>query len=95
MWEVVSSRAHHPLKIFPFGRVTEVAAEAEVMIHGTVEYGFKAGGSERKEWAARAELVREEVDGERNWVMRFYQVYLVSVVFLCSLCDARGLGIWG
>ncbi len=95
MWESVSSRSHHPLKIFPFGRVNESAAEAEVMIHGTVDYGFKAGGSERKDWAARAELVGEEADGEWDWAMKFYQVYLVSVVFLCISCGARGIGIWG
>ena len=94
MWESVSSRSHHVLKIFPFGKVNEAVAEADVMIYGTVDYGFKAGGSERKEWAARAELVREEAGGEWNWAMRIYQVYLVSVVFLCILCDARGLGIW-
>ena len=84
MWEHIASRSHHPLKIFPFGKINEGAAEAEVMIYGTVEYGFKAGGSERKEWAARVELVREEAggDGEGEWAMRFYQVYLVSVVFL-------------
>ncbi len=64
------------------------------MIYGTVEYGFKAGGSERKEWAVRAVLVKEEADGEWHWAMTFYHVYLVSVVFLCLLCDARGLGIW-
>ena len=52
------------------------------MIYGTVDYGFKAGGRERKEWAARAELVSEEADGERNWAMRFYQVYVVSLVLL-------------
>lgn len=82
MWESVSSRSHHLIKIFPFGEVNEAIGEAEVMIYGTVDYGFKAGGRERKEWAARAELVSEEADGERNWAMRFYQVYVVSLVLL-------------
>ena len=82
MWESVSSRSHHLIKIFPFGKVNEAVAEAEVMMYGTVDYGFKAGGNERKEWAARAELVSEEGDGERNWAMRFYQVYVVSLLLL-------------
>ena len=47
------------------------------MLYGTVEYGFKAGGSLVKEFAVRAELVKEEGD----WKMRLYQVYLVSVIF--------------
>ena len=89
-WEPLSSLSHHSLRIFPFGRVNEAGAEAEVMMHGTVEYGYKAGGSETKEWAIRAKLVKEEADGEWHWVMRLYQVYLVSVVFLCLLYDARG-----
>ena len=89
MWELVSSRSHHPVKIFPFGEINESAAEAEVMLYGTVEYGFKAGGGERKEWAARVEMVRGEADGKGDWAMRLYQVYLVSVVFLCVLCDVE------
>lgn len=95
MWESVSSRSHHPVKIFPFGKVDESAAEAEVMIYGTVEYGLKAGGGERKEWAARVEMVREEVDGEGDWAMKLYQVYLVSVVFFCILCEAGIKGFGG
>ena len=92
MWELVSSRSHRPIKIFPFGEVNESAAEAEFMIYGTIEYRFKAGGVEKKEWAARVEMVREEADGKGDWAMRLYQVYLVSVVFLCVVCDA---GVWG
>lgn len=84
MWEAIAGRSHHPIKIFPFGEINESAAEAEVMLYGTVDYKFKAGGGERKEWAARVEMVR---DGEGEWKMRLYQVYLVSVVFfpLCFL----------
>ena len=66
------------------------------MLHGTVEYGFKAGGSLKKEFAVRAELVKDDADAEGgNSVMRLYQVYLVSVVFLCVWCGARSLRIWG
>lgn len=87
MWELISSRSHHPVKIFPFGEISDGSAEAEVMIHGTVDYGFKAGGRERKEWAARVEMVR----GEGGWKMRLYQVYLVSVI---SFCVLWGVGIY-
>ncbi|KAF1938586.1 hypothetical protein EJ02DRAFT_383489 [Clathrospora elynae] len=69
MWEKVSSRAHKPLKIFPFGPNAD-----EVMIYGTVKYGLKAGGESIVDWAARAHLVRNE---EKGVQMDFYQVYLV------------------
>ena len=69
MWEKVSSRAHAPLKIFPFGPDAN-----EVMLYGTVKYGLKAGGESSKDWAARAHLVK---DGEGTVMMDFYQVYLV------------------
>ena len=65
------------------------------MLHGTAEYGFKAGGSLTKEFAVRAELVREGSNGEWHWAMRFYQVYLVSVVLLWFLSDASEFGSWG
>jgi hypothetical protein len=68
MWEKVASRLHKPLKIFPFG-----ANSDEVMLYGTVEYGLKAGGESKVDWAARAHLVREG-GGVK---MDFYQVYLV------------------
>jgi hypothetical protein len=70
MWEKVSSRLHRPLQIFPYGPNAD-----EVMLHGTVQYTFKAGGEAGLEWAARAKLVK--VDGRVR--MRFYQVYLVSI----------------
>ena len=69
MWEKISSRAHKPLQIFPFGPNAD-----EVMLYGTVKYGFKAGGESSKDWAARAHLVKE-ADGKVK--MDFYQVYLV------------------
>ena len=60
MWSAVSSRSHYPTKIFPFkGGASSTSAEREVMIYGTVSYGLKAGGSDEKEWAARAVLVRD------------------------------------
>ncbi|CAF9940339.1 MAG: hypothetical protein ALECFALPRED_008524 [Alectoria fallacina] len=78
MWSAVSSRSHHPTKIFPFARVSE--SEAEVMLYGTVEYGFKEGGRDGKDWAARALLVNSgsegEVGGLGGWRLKFYQVYL-------------------
>lgn len=52
------------------------------MIYGTVEYGFKEGGGEGKDWAARALLVSNGSKGASGdlggWKMKFYQVYLVS-----------------
>jgi hypothetical protein len=69
MWEKVSSRAHAPLKIFPFG-----PDASEVMLYGTVKYGLKAGGESSKDWAARARLVK---DANGKVMMSFYQVYLV------------------
>lgn len=69
MWEKVSSRSHNPIKIFPFGSYSD-----EVMLHGTVKYGLKAGGEKEVDWAARAKLVKQE----RKVKLSFYQVYLVS-----------------
>ncbi|EOA90222.1 hypothetical protein ACJQWK_07526 [Exserohilum turcicum] len=68
MWEKVESRAHAPLKIFPFG-----PDASEVMLYGSVRYGLKAGGESCKDWAARAHLVK---DGHGKVMMDFYQVYL-------------------
>jgi hypothetical protein len=68
MWEKVSSRAHRPLKVFPYGPNSN-----ELMLFGTVNYGLKSGEASSKEWAARAQLANE--DGKVK--MRFYQVYLV------------------
>jgi hypothetical protein len=76
MWEKVSSRSHNPMKIFPFGSYSD-----ELMLHGTVKYGMKAGGEKELDWAARVHLVK--VDGKVK--MDFYQVYLVSGTFLLDL----------
>lgn len=79
LWEKVSSRSHKPLKIFPFG-----ADSDEVMIYGTVEYEFKAGGKGGLEWAARGTM---GVGEEGKVVWKEYIVYLVSL----SCCR----GTWG
>jgi hypothetical protein len=68
MWDKVSSRAHKPLRVFPYG-----PSSNELMLFGTVGYGLKSGESSSKDWAARAQLAKE--DGKVK--MRFYQVYLV------------------
>lgn len=68
MWEKIKSRSHRPLKVFPFG-----PNSSEVMIFGSVEYEFKAGGSNGLEWAARGVL--ETDDGRVVW--SDYQVFLV------------------
>ncbi|RMZ69922.1 fungal specific transcription [Pyrenophora seminiperda CCB06] len=68
MWEKVASRVHEPVKIFPFGPNAD-----EVMLYGTVKYGLKAGGESSKDWAARAQLVKDD-DGKV--MLKFYQVYL-------------------
>lgn len=73
MWDKVSSRAHAPLKIFPYGPNAD-----QVMLHGTVRYGLKAGGEAGVDWAAYAKLVKGE-DGKVR--MGFYQVYLVCFFF--------------
>lgn len=69
MWEKVSSRSHHPIKIFPFGPQSN-----ECMLYGTVDYQLKTGGTASVPWGARAVLTTEGPDG----VVRFkdYQVYL-------------------
>lgn len=70
MWEKVASRLHSPLKIFPAG----AKGADEVMLYGTVAYTFKDGRKGSVDWAARANLVKE--DGRVK--MKYYQVYLVG-----------------
>ncbi|CAI6333829.1 unnamed protein product [Periconia digitata] len=69
LWEKVSSRVHRPLKIFPYGPNSD-----QVMLHGTVRYGLKAGGDASVDWAAYARLAKT---GDGKVKMGFYQVYLV------------------
>lgn len=40
MWDVVASRSHVPVKVFPYGSGEGVR---EVMLHGTVSYELKDG----------------------------------------------------
>jgi hypothetical protein len=83
MWEKVSSRAHKPLKVFPYGPNSD-----KLMLYGTVNYGLKTGEASTKDWAARAHLVKK--DGEVK--MNFYQVYLVRPLLLVLLqSTTRGL----
>ncbi|PNS18702.1 hypothetical protein CAC42_5241 [Sphaceloma murrayae] len=72
MWEKISGRSHTPESIYPFSSTG--ADGQEVMLHGTVTYDFKAGGSGGLPWAARAKLVKE--GGKVK--LGFYQVYLDS-----------------
>ncbi|KAI5242282.1 hypothetical protein E4T47_03306 [Aureobasidium subglaciale] len=67
MWEKVNKRKHAAVKVFPFG-----PSSNEVMLYGTVEYVLKDGREASVDWAARANLVKE--DG--IVLMNFYQVYL-------------------
>lgn len=67
MWELVASRLHDPVKIFPFGD-----GGKEVMLYGNVKYTLKDGRKAEVDWAARANLVKEGGD----WKLAFYQVYL-------------------
>lgn len=69
----------HRTKNFPFcSGLGE--SEAEVLLYGTVECGFKEGGSGGKDWAARALPVKNgSSEGELGgWEMKFYRVYMVS-----------------
>lgn len=38
MWTAIQSRLHTPIKVFPFG-----ADSTELMLYGTVAYGYKDG----------------------------------------------------
>ncbi|KAI5210264.1 hypothetical protein E4T38_02040 [Aureobasidium subglaciale] len=64
MWEKVNKRKHTAVKVFPFG-----PSSNEVMLYGIVEYVLKDGREASVDWAARANLVKE--DG--TVMMNFYQ----------------------
>lgn len=72
LWTHVASRKHSPEKVF-------FAGENELMLYGTVKYVLKADLGKEVEvpWAGR--VVFEEDDGNK---MKFYQVYLVSLLSL-------------
>ncbi|KAI9050019.1 hypothetical protein LZ554_006164 [Drepanopeziza brunnea f. sp. 'monogermtubi'] len=69
MWAAVASRLHTPVRVYPFGKRD---GGQELMLFGRVEYVLKDGRGAEVEWAARANIVKE--DGK--WKMGFYQVYL-------------------
>ncbi len=79
MWEKVSSRLHTVLEVFPFGKDSN-----NIMLHGTVNYGFESSNSMTLEWAARAHLVHEQEQAKLD----FYQVYIVR----SSLMTLRFVG---
>jgi len=68
MWTNVAKRLHKPLKIFPSG-----PDASELMLYGRVAYELHDGRKTEIDWAAHAQLVREEA-----WKFGLYQVYLVS-----------------
>ncbi|EKD13038.1 hypothetical protein MBM_08800 [Drepanopeziza brunnea f. sp. 'multigermtubi' MB_m1] len=72
MWAAVASRLHTPMRVYPFESRDGVE---ELMLFGSVKYVMKDGRGTEVEWAARANIVKE--DGK--WKMGFYQVYLDSV----------------
>ncbi|KAJ3520509.1 hypothetical protein NM208_g13678 [Fusarium decemcellulare] len=67
MWNAVASRTHKLGKIFPFGDDS-----SEVMLYGSVDLTLKNGDTKQLDWAARAQLSRDE----GGYKMKFYQVYL-------------------
>ena len=71
MWDKVSARSHHPIEVYPFGPQSDT-----VMIYGTVDYSFKAGGNGGLSWAARGTLELDEKGEVVRW--KSYQVFLDS-----------------
>jgi hypothetical protein len=67
MWEVITSRSHRPIQVFPFG-----SPSREVMLFGTVDYVTKDSQKSTVEWSGR--IVFENSAGPVK--MEFYQVYL-------------------
>ncbi|KFY96940.1 hypothetical protein V500_02261 [Pseudogymnoascus sp. VKM F-4518 (FW-2643)] len=67
MWTAVASRAHKPIKVFPFGHVS-----TEFMLYGTVSYEMKDGRKSGLDFSARAKMVQIE----KQWKMQDYQVYM-------------------
>lgn len=71
-WEKVATRKHTVLGTF----TNPERPEEEVMLYGTVDYGFKDGTKkEGVEWAGRMELAK---DSEGVLKLRYYEVYIVS-----------------
>ena len=72
MWTSVAKRHHEVQDIF-----IGAPGSSKLMLYGTVAYEAKDGKKSVKEWAGRANLVKDSADGK--WRFQFYQVYLVSV----------------
>jgi hypothetical protein len=80
MWTNVAKRLHNPIKIFPFG-----PDASELMLYGTVAYELHDGRKTTIDWAAHAQLVKEE----GRWKFGLYQVYLVGY---SKLTERHGSG---
>ncbi|KAL2848108.1 hypothetical protein BJY01DRAFT_163053 [Aspergillus pseudoustus] len=74
LWTHVVSRKHTPVKVF-FG------GEDEVMLYGIVRYVLRQGdgGEVEVPWAGR--VIFDGVKEEEELRMKFYQVYLASLLF--------------
>lgn len=73
MWEKVAKRSHKPAQIYAFEKGSD-----DVMLYGTVDYELKDGKKTAITWSARSHFVEE--GGKLK--MDFYQVYLVSLLYL-------------
>lgn len=72
MWTQVSARRHRVHNVF-----TTPTTDLEVMFYGDVTLTFKNDTEAVVDWSARAEIARD-ADGKHK--MKFYQVYLVSLL---------------
>ena len=77
MWTAVQSRRHVVTHIFPSDLSGDGTSPQELMLRGTVKYGFKEGGEGGKEWGAYAKLVQAS---SGVWKFAEYQVYLVGSI---------------
>jgi hypothetical protein len=92
MWAAVATRKHTLQQVFILAGSGKDAEPKELMLRGTVEYGFKDGGKGRKEWGAYA---RFQVGGEgKELQMEEYQVYLVSRFDTLDCCRGSADGVW-
>ncbi|KAI0024737.1 hypothetical protein F4780DRAFT_552097 [Xylariomycetidae sp. FL0641] len=76
MWDVVSSRRHRPMSVFPasFGDDENI----EYMLHGDLHMETKDGMHALVAWAARA-VLRKDPQGKLKYAS--YQVYLNRMKF--------------
>lgn len=81
MWDTVVSRSHHPIAVFP-GSIKS-SGELEIMLHGTVTYGYHDGRECKDiEFATRGLLVTEKDGKTVKW--KRYQAYMVSAGKACT-----------